>query len=366
MPYGIPGFTRVWGDTLDEGNSETILANLVARARAIHGERLTSGERIEETVLALSGGGADGAFGAGLLAGWTERGDRPTFSVVTGVSTGSIIALLAFLGPDYDDEMRDFYTGYSTEDILEPAPLAAITGASAISDVSGYRALIDQFIDDAVVERIKEESEKGRFLLIGTTNLDAARPVIWNLSAIARSGHPMAKQLIRDIVQASSAVPAVMPPVVIPVTGPDGAEHDEVHVDGGATQQVMIFSPELPLKRVDDALGTSIDRTLYVVINNSIEKPYSPVELGVLSIAEKAVSGLITGSGSGDLYKIYAVTERDNVDFNVVWIPRDFDVEAQELFDPAYMQALYDLGYSYGLSGDEWRKVPPGFVTGDE
>jgi len=313
--------------------------------------------------VALSGGGADGAFGAGVLAGWTDHGDRPSFDVVTGVSTGAIIGLFAFLGPDYDDDLRRFYTEYSTEQLLEPSPLAALTGGSSLSDSAGYNALIDQTITQGLVDEIAREADAGRILLIGTTNLDFARPVIWNVTEIARSRHPDAITLIRDLVRASSAIPAVFPPVLIPTIGLDGTLRDELHVDGGATQQVMVFSPELPMKDIDRALGIEIDRKIYVLMNNKLEKSYEPVEIGVLSIAGKAVSSLIGGSGTGDVYKIFAIAERDGIELRLLWVPRSFDVEASEAFDPAYMTALYKLGRSLGAQGAPWRNTPPNFMV---
>lgn len=360
-PYGI-AHVRYWGDALSEQEIAESSRRQIERVRRSHADALATGAPIAETGLALSGGGPDGAFGAGLLAGWTAKGDRPNFDVVTGVSTGAIIGLFAFLGPDYDAELREFYTKYHTDDLLVPAVFSALTGAASLANASGYKALVDETIDDDIVARIAEEAGKGRLLLIGTTNLDAARPVIWDITAIASSGHPKSKTLIRDIVRASSAVPAVFPPVVIPSVTADGRDVDEMHVDGGATQQVMLFSPEMPINVVDEVFGVEIDRTLYVIINNSLVKPYHPVAPGILSIAERAASSLISGSGGGDLYKIYAVAARDNIDFRAVWVPHEFDLEPAEAFDPAYMKALYDLGYRYGLEGNHWRNHPPNFA----
>ncbi|MEM6742905.1 MAG: patatin-like phospholipase family protein, partial [Pseudomonadota bacterium] len=342
-PYGIPGLIRSWGDSVDEADVAALKTDLLDRARVMHADALASGAPLQEVALALSGGGAAGAFGAGVLAGWSDRGDRPEFDIVTGVSTGAIIALFAFLGPGYDAQLRELYTQYSTADLLEPSPLSIFTGGAAISDTSLYSGLVDAYVNEAVLDALAREADRGRILLIGTTNLDASRPVMWNVTGIARSGHPQALKLIQDVIRASSAIPAVFPPIVIPVVQADGRTYDEVHVDGGATQQVMLFSPELPVAEIDREFGHRIDRTLYVIINNSLEKPYEPVDLGVIDIAGKAVSSLIGGSGAGDLYKIYAIAQRDSVDFNVMWIPRSFDAVAAEPFDTDYMRALYRL-----------------------
>lgn len=361
-PYGIEDpFLRTWGDTVGEDQIAALLRDRIEILSQRFASEIKAHRRISSTSLALSGGGPDGAFGAGLLAGWTERGDRPEFGTVTGVSTGAIIALFAFLGPEYDQQLREIYTTYTTSDLLTPTIFAGLTGGTALTDTSGYRRLIEQYIDDEVVRKIAEGYLNGRLLLIGTTNLDAARPVVWNLGAIAASGHPQARRLIHDVIQASSAIPAAFPPVLVPVTAVNGRRYDEMHVDGGATQQVMLFSPEFPIRRVDRALGITIDRSLYVVINNKLQKPYRPVRPRLLSIAGAAVSSLISGSGTGDVYKLLAVAQRDDIDLNVTWIPRDFDLESDGPFDPVYMQALYDLGFKMGVDGDIWEPFPPGF-----
>lgn len=364
-PYGIRselGPIREWGDALDIEERDSLIRSRADLLRKVYAENIRTGAPIVQTALALSGGGPDGAFGAGLLNGWTERGDRPEFTMVTGISTGAIIAVFAFLGPDYDDELREVYTTYKTDQLMTTTIFAALTGGSAITDTRGYRRMIEQYIDDTVVDGIAKNYRRGRTLLIGTTNLDASRPVVWNIGAIAASGHPDARTLIHDIVQASSAIPAVFPPVLIPVETTDGRRYDEMHVDGGATQQVMLFTPDFPILALDRAVGATFDRTLYVVINNKLKKPYSPVRPRVIAIAGHAASSLLGGSGTGDIYKIFAVAQRDDIDLNVLSIPKDFDQEASEPFDPVYMKALYDLGYEIGVAGGRWSPNPPDYA----
>jgi predicted acylesterase/phospholipase RssA len=362
-PYGIvapPGvLLRTWGDAVDVEDFEALARRRADSLRARH--RDDKGP-ITETALLLSGGGPDGAFGAGLLNGWTKRGDRPEFDAVTGVSTGAIIALFAYLGPDYDDKLEQIYTSYSTEQLATRALFSALLGGTALTDTRGYRALIEHYVDDAVVERIAEESRRGRALLIGTTNIDAARPVIWNIGAIAASGHPARKRLIHDVIQASSAIPAAFPPVLIPVETGDGRRYDEMHVDGGATQQVMLLSPGFSLRRVDKDLGQRVDRSVYVIMNNKLLKPYEPVRPRIASIAARAASSLIGGSGGGDLYRIFAIAQRDGIKMHITAIPTDFDAQPTEVFDPVYMRELFDLGYAQGLAGGGWSPTPPDFA----
>ncbi len=364
-PYGIripDDDVRFWGDRVSREDIDLIVELTVSDYAELLGDRHPEGEPVREVALALSGGGPDGAFGAGLLRGLEERGERPDYTVVTGVSTGAIIAVFAYLGPEYDDLLEEIYTSYRTDDLVEVTLLSGLTGGPALTDVSGYRALIERYIDDAVVEAIADRYRNGRTLLIGTTDLDAVRPMIWNVGAIAISGHPDAKRLIHDVIQASSAIPGAFPPVIIPVETPDGQSFDEMHVDGGATQQVLLFSPSFSVQAIDEKSGLDVERSVFVVLNNKIQKPYSPVDPDFFSIAGASVSGLLVGSGSGDVYRFFAIAQRDGIELNVTSIPEDFDVEAGEPFDPVYMRALYDYGYQIGRSGVDWSPYPPDFV----
>ncbi|MEM6489201.1 MAG: patatin-like phospholipase family protein, partial [Pseudomonadota bacterium] len=361
-PYGIDGaLLRVWGDAITDAQIDAMLAREVETYRRHYGGDPVAGTSRPWTALALSGGGPDGAYGAGLLAGWTVRGDRPVFDTVTGVSTGAVIALFAFLGPQYDPALREIYTGYETSDLVTPRLFSGITSGTSLLDVAGYRALIEFYVDDDVVQALATAYGDGRNLLIGTTNIDAARPVVWNLTAIAASGDPQAKRLIHDVIQASSAIPGAFPPVLIPVVAGDQA-YDEMHVDGGATQQVMVFSPRYSVREVDETLGVVFERSVYVVFNNKLSKPYDPVRPRLPAIAGRAASSLIGGSSTGDLYRLYAVAQRDGVALNFTAIPRDFDPQPAELFDPVYMGKLYALGYRNGLVGTNWRPHPPDFA----
>lgn len=365
-PYGIVSEEglplRLWGDTIDVADPEHIEDKYKARVQGRFADAIARGETIQRTAIAFSGGGPDGAYGAGLINGWTARGDRPVFHVASGISTGAIIALFTFLGPDYDDEMTEVYTTYETDDLLTPTLFSGLTGGSAVSDTRKYRRLIEDYVDDEVIARLASAAQEGRILLVGTTNLDAARPVTWNLTRIAATGHPDARELIIDVIQASSAIPAAFPPVLVPVEDSEGRRFDEMHVDGGATQQVTLYSPSIPIKRIEDEIGLSAERDLYVVMNNKLKKPYAPVRPRLLSIAGASASSLLGGSGTSDIYKLFAIAQRDDIDMNVLWIPKDFNEEPEEVFDPVYMKALYDLGYEHGVAGDRWSPYPPDFA----
>ena len=230
---GIPN-SRFWVDT-DPDAMVVEAADGVQRELAALAAEGYEGPVPPAHVLAISGGGDDGAFGAGLLIGWTEAGNRPEFKLVTGVSTGALTAPFAFLGSDYDDDLRDVYTTISPDSVLERRSLLAAVTDDGMADSSPLRTLISRHANEEMLERIAEEYEKGRFLLIGTTNLDARRPIIWNIGAIAASGDPNAVELFRSILVASAAVPGAFPPVMIDVEV-DGEPYQEMHVDGGAVR----------------------------------------------------------------------------------------------------------------------------------
>ena len=304
--------------------------------------------------LAISGGGDDGAFGAGLLAGWSDSGNRPQFDIVTGVSTGALMAPFAFLGPSYDMQLRQVYTAISRDDILIKRGLLDGIFNDALSDTTPLWNLISRFFDAPMMAAIAREYNKGRLLLIGTTNLDAQQPVIWNIGAIAASGHPAALDLIRKILRASSAIPGIFQPVMIDVDV-DATHYQELHVDGGAIAQIFLYPPNIGLNRF-----ATRDREAYLIRNAREGSEEANVERRTLSIGGHAIMAMLRASGANDLTRIYFVTQRDQVDYNLAFIDTDFTVpHPADDFDRAYMKALFDYGYQRGRNGYPWRKVPP-------
>lgn len=308
--------------------------------------------------LAISGGGENGAFGAGLLVGWTAAGTRPTFKLVTGISTGALTAPFAFLGPDYDDELREVYTGITSADVLEERGILAALFQDAMADNAPLRATIARLFDQAMLDAIAAEHRKGRILLIGTTNLDARRPVIWNIGAIAESGQPGALDLVHDILLASAAIPGAFPPVMIDVKA-NGTVYQEMHVDGGASTQVFVYPPSLNVRKS----GVVRERRLYVIRNARLDPDWAQVERSTMSIAGRAISSLIQTQGVGDLFRIYLTAQRDGLDFHLAYIPRTFTRTLAEPFETAYMQELFQLGYDMAVKGFPWATTPPGFAV---
>jgi len=355
LPLGIPN-ARFFadGDTspmVEEGNRafERELALLRAAGKP-------AGRLPPVYYLAVSGGGDNGAFGAGLMNGWTEKGTRPEFKMVTGVSTGALIAPFAFLGPEYDAPLREVYTSMTPDKVFRARGLPAALFNDAMADTGPLAEIIAQYADQKMLDAIAAEYRKGRLLMIGTTDLDAQRPVIWNIGAIAASGHPEALKLYRQILRASAAIPGAFQPVFIDVEI-DGKKYQEMHVDGGAIAQLFLYPPSINLA----ASGIRRERHAYVIRNARLDPDYAESERRTISIAGRAIATMLASSGVNDVLRVYFVTQRDGVDYNLAYIGTDF-VTAPKTgeFDQAYMRALYAYGFQQAKEGRSWHKTPPG------
>jgi predicted acylesterase/phospholipase RssA len=316
-------------------------------------------------ILAISGGGDNGAFAAGFLNGWTKAGTRPQFKLVTGISTGALVAPFAFLGPAYDEKLKQLYTSISLKDIAKKRSMIALLTNDAMADNTPLKNLVKKYIDQDVLDAIAAEDAKGRMLLVGTVNLDARRPVIWNITKIATSGHPKALELVQSLLIASSAIPGTFPPVMIDVEV-DGKKYQEMHVDGNTAAQVFVYPAAVRLKEVAETVGVDRERKLYILRNARLDPEWAQVERRTLPIALQALTTLIQYQGIGDLYRIYSVTQRDGIDFNLAYIPPTFQTPHTRDFDTDYMRALYDLGYSMAEKGYTWTKKPPVLIPGSE
>ncbi|MDX2503229.1 MAG: patatin-like phospholipase family protein [Gammaproteobacteria bacterium] len=317
---------------------------------------------VPHNYLAISGGGANGAFGAGLLAGWTQSGTRPEFTMVTGVSTGALSAPFAFLGSDYDDELKQVYTTTTTSDIAKERGFISGVLSDSMADTAPLKKLIQRYITIDVIDAIAKQHKRGRRLLVGTVNLDAARSVIWNIGAIASSEYPGKINLIHEVLRASAAIPVAFPPVLIPVEI-NGQQYDEMHVDGGTGSQVFVYPAAVNWQEITQKLKVKGKPGVYVLRNAFLEPDYNGVIRSVMPIASRSIDSLIRTQGVGDLYQIYALCGRDGNDFNLAYIPADFDVKPTEGFDPIYMTQLYERGYDMAVKGYPWKKGPPGFFN---
>lgn len=354
---GIPN-ERFWPDTqgpalVQEANE----AFIRERAAQVAAEG-TNSPVLPANFLAVSGGSDNGAFAAGLLVGWSDSGTRPSFKLVTGVSTGALIAPFAFLGPAYDQQLRAVFTGIGSENVYHERGLLNAVFNESLADTAPLFVLISHYADASMLAAIAGEYKKGRLLLIGTADLDEQRPVIWNIGAIAASGRPEALDLFRKILLASAAIPGLFPPVLIDVEA-QGRHYQEMHVDGGAIAQTFLYPSQIgrlinlrhgPLAR---------ERHAYVIRCGRLDPNWASVDRRLLTIMSRAISTMIHYSGYSDTVRIYSTALHDGVDYNLAYIEPDFTVEHRENFEPAYMQALFEYGYQKGVHGYHWLKAPP-------
>ncbi len=281
---------------------------------------------------------------------------------MTGISTGALIAPFVFAGPQYDEALKEVYTKTRTRDLLFERGVLAGVFSDALADTKPMWKTMSKYVDQRLLDAIAAEYRKGRFLVIGTTNLDARRSVLWNVGEIAASGHPDALKLVQTILIASASIPVAFPPVFVDVEV-DGKHYQEMHVDGGAMTQVFLYPPSLKVREEGMAEGVIRERRAYIIRNSRMDPDWAEVERSTLSIAGRAVDALIYSQGIGDVYRTSMSTQRDGVDFNLAYIPASFKVKSKEAFDPVYMSALFQLGYDLAKAGYHWDKSPPGFET---
>ena len=362
---GIPG-ARAWGGIVSEDFMDDLV---LSRKQESPGQFAVDddGWPIYD-MLALSGGGATGAFGAGFLNGWSETGERPDFKLVSGISTGALIAPLAFLGAQQDELLKSVFTSVETENILEKLSLFAIIFRSeSVATTGPLKALIDQFFDEEFLQKVAQRHNQGYRLYIGTHHMDAQRLVVWNMGLIANSSHPDAPELFRNIVLASASIPVVFPPVMIDSVV-DGETYDEMHVDGGVSVQVFINAGTFDVPAALAAasgLGEKevpvIRGNVYIIRNGQLSSSFQEIPRELGRITARALDSMIKISSVGDLYRIYSFSQRGNFGFYYSSVPDDYVANSQEPFDRAEMNRLFEIGFEQGASGEAWRTTPPGF-----
>ncbi|MBU1038170.1 MAG: patatin-like phospholipase family protein [Candidatus Omnitrophica bacterium] len=312
-------------------------------------------------MLAISGGAADGAYGAGLLKGWSEEGSRPNFKIVTGVSTGAIAAPMAFLGKEYDGMIEELYTTISTRDVMGAKnPLMVLFGDS-LDTSRPLKKLIEKYLTKEMLEKVAVEHNRGRRLFIGTSYLDAQRFAIWDMGVIAVKGN---LKLFREVMLASAAIPIIFPPVYIHVVA-GGKSYDEMHVDGGAITQMFTM---YKLLEASDAVAKEVGidplkirGDYYIIRNGYMDPAYKAVKDNLPSIARRTFDTMINYQGIDDAYRIYALVRKGGDSYNLAFIPGDFRPSKKEDFDPRNMRALFNRGYEDAVKGYKWHKEPPDF-----
>jgi len=356
---GITG-VRAWSGTFSKQFEADLLLSI--RQEIKHKGTNKSEDMPVTNILSLSGGGDNGAFGAGFMQGWSRSGTRPEFKLVTGISTGALISTFAFLGPDYDPILKQAYTTISAENIYIPRFLSFLW-SDAFVDTKPFSLLIKRYITKDIVHKVAQAHQRGRRLYIGTTNLDADRLVVWNMGAIASSRHPKALHLFRQIILASASIPVAFPPVLIEVEI-DGISYDEMHVDGGVKAQIFLLAATLDLADFRKKLGLveKVDRkrSIFVIRNAEVFPELKQVPRNLTKISERALSSLLKAQALNDLNRIYVIAKKENLDFNWVALPGEYEPVESEEFDRKEMNRLFKRGYEEGLKGNVWKKVPPG------
>lgn len=314
--------------------------------------------------LVLSGGGAYGAFTAGVLKGWSEAGTRPEFDVVTGVSTGALIAPLAFLGPEFDRELEVQYTATRDRDVYRRRSLPAVLWSDSLADPAPLRARIEATATTALLDRVADEHRKGRRLYVGTTDLDTKRLVVWDLGAIATGSDPDRRRLFCDVILASCSVPAVFPPVGIDVEV-DGRRHTELHADGGVSRSAFLPPTALGVGPTGEVDPAAAGADVYVVLAGNLNPRHGPVERRLLRVSGEAFAGVLHAREEGDLLRLYLLARHAGAGFHLAAVPADLKADGLALgFDPQAMGRLFEAGVAAGRSG-RWRGLPPGLGPGE-
>lgn len=344
----------------DHAREREVLAASLARVKSAQpGEAAPNGRKYN--ILALSGGGSYGAFTAGLLNGWTASGQRPQFDIVSGVSTGALIATHAFLGSRYDPVLREFYTTTTSADIYQKRFKPAVLWSESFVSSAPLERMVESTISPQLLCEVAIAHAQGRRLFIGTTNVDTGRLVIWDMGAIASSGKPDSLALYRKIVLASASPPGFFPPVHIDVSV-NGQTYTELHVDGGTTAQVFFRTSMIQIdpSEFSDGRRPLMGSCVYVIVAGKAFPDHKCVEGRALKIASTSLNTLLYAQTRNDLIRIYTLTLLTGMDFRVAAIPQDWPIQEDSMvFDQASMRSLYDRGYQWAVAGRSWADVPP-------
>lgn len=311
----------------------------------------------EVNYLVLSGGGAGGAFSVGALKAWSDRGARPVFDIVSGVSTGALIAPYAFLGSAYDDKLVDLYTSGVAENLVDVGFLPfGLLGASLLKQ-EPLRRMVERNLTQDVMAKIAAEHRKGRRLLVLTSNLDSQRAVIWNMGAIAASNRHDALQLFQDIILASASLPGLYPAVLIKASA-SGRIFEEMHSDGGSASQILT----IPEGWIADAENADWPRgakfNMYILVNNALMPEFSMTTNNTFVVMARASSSLIKAQTRSALLATYAYSKKTGIRFRMASIDADVPYDPTNPFGTTYMRAVYKLGYEKMAGNRIWKDRP--------
>lgn len=349
-----------------DGPPPPVMRDLFRVAEEIRAARRPAVIPPKKTCLVLSGGGAYGAYQAGILVGWSEAGTRPIFDSITGVSTGALVAALVFLGPDYDSELRHVYTSLETSDIYIRRNFISALLSDSLADNKPLARQINRLLTPQALARMAEEHRKGRRLYIGTTDLDGRRPVVWDLGAIACRGSQEDRELVAQVLLASASIPGFFPPTEIPIDV-DGQRLVERHVDGGVTQGLFFRPPFVPAElRKRPPADFLYDSDLYVIVAGKLYADPENVKPRALKIAESSISTLVFAETRVELIRLYTAAMLTGMNFRLAAIPANYNnLKSSTDFDPNSMTGMFEEGRRQLLAGTAWRASPPGVGDGE-
>jgi len=353
---------RAWADSFDPAWQADVVQSVQEEPEGMF-PRGPNGE-FQYSGLSLSGGGEHGAFGAGFLKGWSASGTRPVFKVVTGVSTGALIAPFALLGPEYDEILEEVYTQVTADDIYLKKSILGAYWRESLADNQPLRNMVEEYVTDEIIDAVALAHNNGQRLLIGTTNFDAQRAVIWSMGAVANSRRPDAYEIFRQILVASAAIPILFPPTYIKVEA-QGEDYDEMHVDGGTMGQMIFFGAAIDwksaLQEINGEREPVDNSVLYTIIDGEIDHHYDVVPRRLTPIANRTIKTMIKVSAMSSLYKMFLHAEANGYDFKYVSLPNTYEPFDDTPYDPEEMRRMFRIGYQMGLKGDSWLLTPPGF-----
>jgi len=364
-PVGEP-VEQAWGSVpilsadavADTSLSESLISSLRAKFEKARADNVSG--KIPYRALTLSGGGSRGAYGAGVMSGWTVRGDRPQFDVVTGISVGALMATHVFLGPDFDENLK-IYKRLTNDDVYKKRGLFDIFRSGAAYDTAPLRETLLSLINEDILDLVAAEHRTGRRLFVGSTNLDANLFTIWDLGAIAGSGRPDRLQRYIDAIMASAAFPIAFQPVYIEVEGEDGP-HTQMHVDGGVRETAFYFDFVEELYAAAEAAGLTegdFKQELYLLINGNLAHSqsvvYDPVSGKLKDVIAATIDSLMTRITRGSVFRLWVRAMIDGADFHLSFVPADFEFKTHTLqFEPEEEATLFELGYRQSVEGTAW------------
>jgi len=308
----------------------------------------------------LSGGGLYGAYSVGVLKGWSVSGRRPCFDVVTGVSTGALIAPFAFLGSEYDETLEHGYTSARAGELYHLRAPPALFWSESVADAEPLRSRIEETITPELVAKLAQAHRDGRRLYVGTTDLDTKALVIWDLGAIAAGTDARKVHLIREVLLASCAIPGLLPPVPITIEI-NGQRRSELLVDGGASASLFLPRSVLPTRHGAD--GT----TVYVIVAGKLKPDPRPVERRFWRVSGESLAAILQAQFEGDLLRVFMAAHRAGAVCRLTATPENMSVDAHWLkFDTSVQRRLFEAGYRFGAGGADWMTNPPGLRPEDQ